>query len=146
MAKTEAEKLREFKRQYRKNKNPELDISEEIEELKAGYGADFDKLGIKVGKVLGFDYEGSKTYLEIGRIEDGKTYAKEVELYDPVQTLSHVHHNVDATGEVPWCTDCEVPVTEPATRAGRAKYETRKERHLSDGTPIEEEPDEEQLG
>lgn len=132
------------KQNYEANKNPEIDITQEIDELKANYTlGQWAKMKISVGRVLGFDYEGSKTYLEIGRItKDGIYYAKEIELHDPTTVSSHMHHNVDATGEVAYCTDCEVPITEPSNPKGRAKFEERKERHLSDGTPIDEEPEE----
>lgn len=137
---------------YTANENPEEDITDTIEELKKGYGADFDKLNIKPGRVMGFDYEGSKTYLEIGRIEDGRYFAKQVEMHEQNTVASHYRHNVDATEETikeygsPWCQDCEIPVSEAATVEGKKRYENRKERHLSDGTPIDVEPDEEQEG
>lgn len=134
------EKIQKTRKQnYAANKNPEQDITETIEELKAQYDeAAWKRMKVKVGRVLGFNYEGSKTYLEIGRIEDGKYYAKEVELFDPTTVSSHLKHNVDATGEVPYCTDCMVPVSEPSNPAGRAKFEARKERYLSDGTPLDD--------
>lgn len=130
--------------QYKANKNPEVDITDTIESLRSGYTeANWAKMKVRPGRVLGFQMEDKRTYLEIGRISDGKYYAKEVELHDPTTVSSHLHHNVDGTGEVPICTDCEVPVSEPANPKGRAKYEARKELHLSDGTPIDQEIDDE---
>ena len=130
----------ERKKSYEENKNPEQDITDTINELKAQYTPEeWNKMKVRVGRVLGFNYEGSRTYLEIGRVEDGgKYFAKEIELHDPTTVSSHMHHNVDATGEVPYCTDCEVPVNEPATKLGKQRYEERKDRHLSDGTPIDQ--------
>lgn len=130
---------RKRKKQYLANKNPEQDITDTINELIDGNTkAQVAKMKLKVGRVLGFDYEGSKTYLEIGRIQDGKYFAKEVELHDPSTVSSHLHHNIDGTGEVPICMDCLVPITEPSNPAGRAKFEARKERYLADGTPIDD--------
>lgn len=131
------------KKQYQANKNPEQDITDTINELIEGNTkTQVAKMNLRVGRVLGFDYEGSKTYLEIGRIEDGKYFAKEVELHDPTTVSSHLHHHVDSTGEVAVCLDCEVPITEPSNPKGRAKFEARKERYLEDGTPIDEDDSE----
>lgn len=136
---------RKRKKQYRDNKNPEQDITETIQELIDGNTkAQVAKMMLKAGRVLGFDRNGSRTYLEIGRVEGGRYYAKEVELHDPTLVSSHLHHNIDGTGEAPICLDCEVPITEPSTPKGRAAFEARKERYLADGTPIDEDYNEEQ--
>lgn len=125
------------KAQYLANKNPEQDITETIDSMRSGYTeSNWAKMKIRPGRVLGFQMEDKKTYLEIGRIEGGKYYAKEVELHDPTTVSSHMRHDIDATGEVPICQDCLVPIGEPSTPAGRAKYEARKDQYLSDGTFI----------
>lgn len=118
----------------------EEEITDVIQGLQQRYTpANFKKLGIKKGKVLTFDYEGSPVVLEITRITKDKRYfAKHVELHEPNKVGSHYGHNVDATQNPPFCTDCEVPVSEWANIEGKRKYEARKERHFSDGTPIDE--------
>jgi hypothetical protein len=120
------------------------DITDIINDLKARYTPEnFENMNITVGRTLTFNYEGSPVTLKITEItDDGRYLAEHIDLYEPTAVSSHIHHNVDATGEVPFCTDCEVPVTDPATPQGKAKFEARKERHLSDGTPIEDEPEE----
>jgi hypothetical protein len=42
-------------------------------------------IGLTVGQVLKFDYEGSETYLRLVRLDRrrGKLWAKEVQLYNP---------------------------------------------------------------
>lgn len=121
------------------------EITDIINQIKERYtDENFEKMNIKVGKVLTFGTNEDPTVLEITKIKDGRYWAEHIQLHDPTVVSSHLRHNVDATGEVPYCTDCEVPVSYPATKAGRAKYELRKERHLSDGTPIDADPDEDQ--
>jgi hypothetical protein len=46
-------------------------------------------------------------------------------------------HHVDMSKNPFFCTDCNVSVNEPATEDGEKKYLDRKDRHLSDGTPID---------
>lgn len=41
------------------------------------------KKELKVGQVMIFDYEGSKTYLKIMRKRKGKVWAKEIQMYRP---------------------------------------------------------------
>lgn len=125
------------------------EITDIIEQLKTRYTPkNFKKLDIKVGKVLTFDYEGTPVPLEITAIVEGRYWAKHVELHEPNVVSSHYRHNVDSTEEtireygVPFCQDCEIPVSQEATREGRERYETRKERYLSDGTPIDDISDE----
>ena len=133
---------------YNANPNPEMDITDTIMELKNhNTEAQFKQMNIIPGRVMGFDYEGSKTYIEIGRVENGQYFAKEVEMHAPNTVLSHSHHAVDQSKNPPYCWDCEVPVTEMATVEGKQRYETRKELHFSDGTPIDdiEEDDEPEL-
>lgn len=38
---------------------------------------------LKTGQILGFDFEGSKTWLRIVRKSKGKVWAKEIETFRP---------------------------------------------------------------
>ena len=40
---------------------------------------------LKTGQILGFDFEGSKTWLRIMRKAKGKVWAKEIDTYTPDQ-------------------------------------------------------------
>jgi len=120
------------------------EITDIIVELKKRYTpANFKKMGIKVGKVLTFSFEGSPVILEIIEIKNGKYFAKHIELHEPNTVAGHYRHHVNASDEAvkthgsPYCVDCELPVSKPATVQGKLKYETRKERYLNDGTPID---------
>lgn len=42
---------------------------------------------LPVGKVLIFDFEGSKTYLKIVRKRNGKVWAKEIDTYSPEEVI-----------------------------------------------------------
>lgn len=125
--------------------NKEIDVTDTIEELKRNNTpAQFKKMRIEVGRTLTFNYEGSITSIQITKIEDGHYYAREIEMHEQSTVASHYHHKVDQNAEPPFCWDCDVPVTEPATLEGKRKYEARKERHLSDGTPIDEDDDDDE--
>ncbi len=119
------------------------EITDIINDLKTRYTPEnFKKMGIKKGKVLTFDYEGSPVVLEVTKVAKGRYWAKHIKLHEPNVVASHYRHNVDATDEAtkeygsPFCTDCEMPVSQVASVQGILKYEERKERYLSDGTPI----------
>lgn len=122
----------------------EFEVTDTIEEIKQGKTAEeFKSMKIKKGRTLTFNYEGSMTVLEITRTtRDGRYFAKEIELHEPNTVASHYGHNVDATQEAseqygaPYCTDCEIPVSDKATLEGKRKYQKRKEQYLSDGTFI----------
>lgn len=121
------------------------EITDIIEQLKSRYtDENFKKMGIKVGKVLTFGTNENPTILEITKIAKGRYWAKHVQLHEKSSVISHYRHNVDATEEAereygsPYCTDCEVPVSEIATPQGKQKFEARKEQYLSDGTFIGE--------
>jgi len=122
------------------------EITDIINQLKERYTpANFKLMKIKVGKVLTFGTNGNPVVLEITKVSKGRYWAKHVELHEKNSVVSHYRHNVDATEEavkeygVPYCTDCEVPVSTEATPQGKQKYEERKDRYLSDGTLIEPE-------
>lgn len=91
------------------------------------------------GRVLVFNFEGSTTNIKITRIDrkNKRMWGEHIELHDQNIVRSHYRHNVDATVDPPFCTDCEVPVSEPATEDGEKKYLDRKDQRLADGTPIE---------
>lgn len=122
------------------------EITDIIEQLKSRYtDENFKKMGIKKGKVLTFGTNEEPVVLEITKISKGRYWAKHIELHEKNTVVSHYRHNVDATDEAlkeygsPYCTDCEVPVSEIATPQGKKKFEARKEQYLSDGTFIGEE-------
>lgn len=119
--------------------NKEIEVTDTIMELKSNNTpAQFKKMRIEVGRVLTFNYEGSITALKIIKIEKGRYWAEEIELHNANTVASHYNHNVDQNATPPFCWDCTVPVTEPATLAGKRKFEARKDRHFSDGTPIDD--------
>ena len=122
------------------------EITDIINQLKERYTpANFKKMGIKKGKVLTFGKDENTTVLEITKVSKGRYWAKHIELHEKSTVISHYKHNIDATEEAereygsPYCTDCEVPVSEMATPQGKKKFEARKEQYLSDGTFIGQE-------
>lgn len=56
-----------------------LDITKDLPKPKPGT-PDF-----QTGQILGFDFEGSKTWLRIMRKAKGKVWAKEIDTYTPDQ-------------------------------------------------------------
>lgn len=114
------------------------EITDIIDELKKRYTPEhFAQMGIKRGKVLKFDYEGSPTIMKITKVAKGRYWAEHIELHSHQAVSSHYDHNVDVTSKPPYCQDCEVPVTEPSTEDGEKKYQDRKDRYLEDGTLID---------
>lgn len=92
------------------------------------------------GKVLKFDFEGSITSIKITKIDrkNKRMWGEHIELFDNNIVKTHYGHDVDKTSRLPWCRDCEVPVSEPSTEDGEVKAKEREETHLSDGTKIED--------
>lgn len=90
---------------------------------------------LKVGKVLVFDYEGSRTYIKITR-KDTKAmrmWGQRIEMADLNAGMSHYEHELDrdeatfAKYEIPFCNDCQLPVSDPATEEGNiAAYKRTK--------------------
>lgn len=116
------------------------EITDIIDELKARYTPEnFKKMGIKKGKVLTFGTPEEPVVLEITKVAKGRYWAQHIQLHEKSNVISHYRHNVDATEDPPYCTDCEVPVSEIATPQGKKKFEARKEQYLSDGTFIGDE-------
>lgn len=100
----------------------------------------------KKGQMLKFEYEGSQTCIKITRIDrkNGRAWGEHIEPVNNNIALSHYGHNLDATEEtirehrVPFCTDCEIPVSTEATIDGKRKVEEREENTLEDGTVVNE--------
>lgn len=92
------------------------------------------------GKLLKFDYEGSEIAIVITKIDrkNRRVWGEHTELGDERATMSHYGHNVSLLDNSPFCTDCEVPMTEFSTEDGEVKARNRADRTLSDGTEIPE--------
>lgn len=111
------------------------DITDIIEGMKERYTPEnFENMQIKVGRVLKFDYEGSKTILKIVEItDDGKYMAEHIYTNDMDTGFSHYGHIVltdPATQEKyqsAYCQDCERPTSEPATEEGDVKAYLRQQ-------------------
>lgn len=101
---------------------------------------DTGKFVFRVGRVLRFNYEGSLTTIKVTKIDrkSKRMWGEHIELVDQSVTRTHYGHDVDTEQAPPFCNDCQVPVTEVATEDGMKKYLDRKDRHLSDGTPIDD--------
>lgn len=84
--------------------------------------------------ILRFD----KATLKITKInrKAKRVWAEHTELVEQIVANTHYGHNLDATEDVPYCTDCEVYIDEAATLEGKSKVEDRNDSTLEDGTPI----------
>lgn len=93
------------------------------------------KDGTVDGTVLKFE----KATIKVTKIDrkNKRAWGEHIVLVDQKTTYSHLGHNVDMTLDMPWCSDCEVPVNEPSTEDGEVKALNRKDSQLEDGTPIE---------
>lgn len=111
------------------------DITDVIDGMRERYTPEnFEKMNIVVGRVLKFDYEGSKTTLKIVEItDDGKYMAEHIYTNDMDTGFSHYGHVVltdPATQEKynsAYCQDCERPTSEPATEEGDTKAYLRQQ-------------------
>lgn len=120
---------------------PKVGFKEEISDLfpPAAF-EDFEYL--KKGKV--FEYEGG-IVIKVTRVDrkNKRAWGEHIELVNHNKGFSHYGHNLDSTEEaikqygVPYCTDCETPVSEMASNEGHKKAQDREDRTLSDGTIIE---------
>lgn len=92
------------------------------------------------GRLLKFNYEGSPIAIVVTRVDrkNKRMWGEHTELGEQQTVLSHHGHLVDATQTPPFCTDCEVPVTEESTEDGDVKAADRRDRTLADGTEIPE--------
>lgn len=120
------------------------EITDIINQIKERYTPEnFEKMNIKKGRTLTFDFEGSPVVMEVTKVAKGRYWAKHVELHNPKFVSSHARHDIDASREmekrhgVPFCNDCELPVSEMSTAIGRARFNMRKETQLQDGTLID---------
>lgn len=95
----------------------------------------------KKGLVLKF----SQATIRVTRVDrkNKRAWGEHMELVNHNKGFSHYGHNLDSTEEtikeygVPFCTDCEIPVSEMANNEGHKKAQEREDRTLSDGTIIE---------
>lgn len=118
---------------------PEVGFKEEITDMMT------DKAfkTFKVGQVLKF----AQATIKITKIDrkNKRMWGKHIEMVGNDTVYGHYGHNVDTTGDAleeygkPYCTDCEVVITEPATEDGEKKFLDRRDNTLADGTEIEDE-------
>ena len=112
---------------------------EEITDLIADHA--YDDPEFKPGLVLRF----SQATIKVTKVDrkNKRCWGQHVELVKQEVGLGHYKHNIDTTEEtvkefgVPYCTDCEVPINEQATLAGKQAAVGRQERTLEDGTVID---------
>jgi hypothetical protein len=127
--------------QFKETVGLKEEITDIVEGIHARYSEEnFKKLRIKKGRVLRFDYEGSKTTIRITKVANGRYWGEHIELHDQRIVRSHTRHDVDTDQKPPFCRDCQVPVTQPSTEDGEKKYQDREDRQLSDGTIIDQPP------
>jgi hypothetical protein len=97
---------------------------------------------IEVGKLLKFRKDNEIVAIVVTRMTKTRMWGVHVEVNDRQVVHSHRGHAVDTTEDTvreykaPYCTDCEVPVTEPSTEDGEVKAAERRDRTLEDGTVI----------
>jgi len=97
----------------------------------------------KKGLVLKF----SEATIRITRVDrkNEKTWGEHIKLVNNNKGFSHYEHHLDSTSDmlkeygVPYCSDCEIPVSEMANNVGHKKAQDREDARLSDGTIIEDE-------
>lgn len=95
---------------------------------------------LKVGQVLKFQ----TATIKITKIDrkNMRIWGEHVALVDQKTSFGHYGHLIDTTEETqreygaPYCSECEVPITEEPTSAGKKKVAEREERTLADGTEI----------
>lgn len=94
--------------------------------------AAYDDPEFKKGLVLKFDYEGSKTSLKLTRVDrkNKRTWAEHINLIKMDQGMSHYGHEIDATQNPPYCTDCDEPVDQFANQDGNNKAWDRDEKKM----------------
>jgi hypothetical protein len=98
------------------------EITDIIDDIKARYTPEnYEALGIKKGKVLKFNYEGTPVNLKITRMAMGRVWAEHVTLTDMDTGMSHYGHLIDATVDPPFCQDCNVQVYGTGHRRGRCQ-------------------------
>lgn len=88
------------------------------------------KFVMYVGRTLVFNYEGSKTYIKITKIDrkNQKMWGQHIKLYDYDKGISHYGHDVDSTDmEHVFCRDCQVEISQSATEDGEVKAMNRQD-------------------
>ena len=93
---------------------------------------------LKVGTVLKFEYEGSITSIKITKkdTKNMRIWGEHVELMPMDVGMSHYGHQIDRSKDVPFCTDCQLPVTDYATEEGESAAwgrDSKKMRKLRGG-------------
>lgn len=89
----------------------------------------------KADFVLRFADDTTLKVTKINR-KSKRVWARHVELVEQIVANTHFGHAVDVTEEPPYCSDCEVYITDGATPEGKTKAEERDANTLSDGTKI----------
>ena len=97
--------------------------------------------GIKPGQLLKFQYANIKV-TKVDR-KNKRVWGVHVKLNQSKNVLSHMGHDVkvnDPENPIPFCNDCEVPVTEHSTEDGDKKFLDRRDDNerntLADGTRV----------
>lgn len=124
----------------KENKTPEIGTVEEITDMIDPRA--YEDKNFKKGMLLKFT-EASLVITKVDR-KNKRTWARHTKTFAQDITLSHYDHNVDPTEEAireygcPYCTDCEIPVGEPANTQGKKRAQEREDNTLADGTVIDE--------
>lgn len=100
----------------------------------------YEDLDFKKGTLLKF----TSATIVVTRVDrkNHRTWGRHTSTVSKNLALSHYKHNVDITEETqkqygaPYCTDCEIPLSQEATTKGKIKDTDRDERTLEDGTEI----------
>lgn len=113
-----------------------MGMKEEITDLISDKGI----MELKVGQVLGFNYEGSVTRIKVTKIDrkNMRIWGEHVDLIDVNTGMSHYGHDLDRTQSPPWCNDCQVPVNVESTEDGDMKAAIRQEQEEKDAASSSE--------
>ncbi len=89
----------------------------------------------KKGLALKFE----ETVIKVTRVDrkNKRCWGEHIELVSKRVFDTHRDHIIAIKGDMPFCTNCNVPVSQPSTEDGDVKALNRKDRMLSDGTEIE---------
>lgn len=82
---------------------------------------------IKVGTILKYQLDGTNINIKVTR-KDTKAmriWGEHIDTYDVDNIQSHYGHNLDVTGSLPFCSDCEIIITEASTIKGTQKHADR---------------------
>lgn len=101
----------------------------------------YEDPAFKKGLVLKLQYATIKI-TKVDR-KNKRCWGEHIVLIDQKTGFSHYGHLLDSTDDtikkygVPYCTECEVPISQASTEDGEVKAAERQERTLEDGTVIE---------